>query len=128
MSHICDKIIAAGVLFDREFPDINFVHGGLIGMDVLVYNKKPCEDGIQEQVNSSIVGVNKKIKDLNEAAGVPHVYFSSKVPRWERSVSYHRYHLLFDGLHLQYGVLKHWVKLIKSIHVCGLMLRPDHVI
>lgn len=116
IKHISDTILAAGILFYREFPDINFVFGGLIGIDISTYNKCPCDPAAQELVNRSIIGVNRKIKELNEAAGVPHVYFSAKVHRWEKGICIHRYHLLFDGLHLRFGVLKFWVQQIVKIH------------
>lgn len=115
--HIIEIINAARVLVGNEFPNTLLSFAGIIGMDLKKYNRMPGAADCQTSINAAMLDVNKRIADNNHSAGVPHMYFTTKVHKWVEGTCQHRYSLLYDGLHPSETVLKHWIKTIHQMHL-----------
>lgn len=116
LEHLSLILRSARDLLGNEFPDMRVLFAGIIGVDVGRYNHSSVIAPHQDQLNETVIAANRLIRQDNVAAGMRHVYFTSKVHHWKMGQCQHRYFLLNDGLHPGVVVLHHWVNLIRGLH------------
>lgn len=114
--HFTDIIINARALLNREYPDVLFTFGGIVGIDLSKYNRCESRPEDQELINESILEVNRLLRHYNYHFNAPHEYFTSLVHRWVNGRCQHNYDLLYDGLQPRFPVLRHWIKQIFKLH------------
>lgn len=117
VEHIMSIINSTRVLVGNEFPNTLLSFAGIIGMDLNKYNRLPGAADCQSSINSAILEVNRMNANSNQMAGSPHSYFTTKVHKWVDGTCLHRYSLLYDGLHPNDTVLKHWSETIHQMHL-----------
>lgn len=80
--HFTDIIINARALLRREYPEVLFSFGGMIGMDLMKYNG--VESGVEDQqlLNVTVLEINRLLKYYNYYFDSPHEYFTTVVHRW----------------------------------------------
>lgn len=114
--YFTDIIINARALLLREYPDVLFSFGGIIGIDLSRYNNLPARVEDQILINDTVLEVNRLLKYYNYYFDSPHEYFTTVVHRWVNGACVHNYDLLYDGLHPRFPVLRHWIKQILRLH------------
>lgn len=107
VDHIMAIIDSVRILVRNEFPNTLLSFAGIIGMDLNKYNRLTGAADCQSNIDTAILEVNRRIAHNNQAAGMPHSYFTTKVHKWTGGACVHRYSLLYDGLHPADTVLKH---------------------
>lgn len=115
--HFTDVINSARLLLSNGFPDMVVTFGGVIGANLSRFNHVLITDPAQDAYNESILELNRVIRQLNIAAHAPHLYFTAKVHKWINGRCYHQYFHLYDGLHLNPTILRHWASLILGLQL-----------
>lgn len=115
--YFTDIIINARALLLREYPNVLFSFGGIVGIDLSKYNGEEARVEDQELINDTVLEVNHLLKYYNYYFDSPHEYFTTIVHRWVNGKCVHNYDLLYDGLHPRFPVLRHWIKQILKLHV-----------
>lgn len=116
INHLMFELNRAKSYILSFFPNVRVVLGGIIGINLNAYNRRPGVSPVQWAIDNTITAINAYIRQLNHDSGVPHPRLISKVHMWKRGVRYINYRRLRDGLHPSDLVLQAWARQIKLFH------------
>lgn len=116
IDHLITRINQAKSLIFAASPSTKIVIGGIIGINLNMYNRRLGISPLQPTVDNAITAVNSYIRQLNHDAQVPHPRITSKVHTWRRGRRKNFYSRLTDGLHPNNLVLENWAHQIRVFH------------
>lgn len=116
VNHVLQQINLAKSLILGSFPDVKVIIGGIIGLSIHTYNRRPNTSPLQSVVDDAVTALNAQIRQINEDSGVPHPRLTSKVHTWKKGVKKNLYYRLRDGLHPGDLLLHSWALQIRKMH------------
>lgn len=120
IQHLINQINQAKSLITTSFPKVKVAIGGIIGIELNMYNRVQGISPWQYVVNDAITAINSYIRQLNRDSNLPTPRLTSKVHTWRRGARRTIYSRLHDGLHPGNLVLMAWAKQLNIFHeLCG---------
>lgn len=116
IDHLITRINQAKSMISAVSPTTKVVIGGILGINLNVYNRRLGVSPLQHVVDNAITAVNSYIRQLNHDSEVPHPRITSKVHTWRHGKRKNFYSRLHDGLHPNNLVLESWAHQIRIFH------------
>lgn len=100
----------------ERFPSVNLCFGGILGMNLNMYNRRDGYSPYQWILDDAVRQINAYIRLLSQQSYLYFPRLTSKVHSYYRGKPKNNYRLLYDGLHLGPILRQNWSISIMRFH------------